>query len=366
MLIQCTKKLLDELKVIPENPEEGDLLLSWHANMVKIGRHKFIVFVNDKNRYAIVLYGLKAKDKKNIGGLFEDAIRGVFQAESIKEEIIERYLKTSSEVAFSKTKERKLVARLNKACESVHFGSDFLDPNSIIQVGMSKWISSMLVGDGKNDYFHPNEQMYKDLVEFSGRAVFETEAFVLKVTLELDRHSVWRRITVPANITFSELHHILQAAFAWQDSHLHDFKIYEKNKDGILRREQASLQLVSDEAALSYNGQVPMENENGLRLKDFLPKKIVYNYDFGDDWKHTIEVERIIHDYSMNHPTCEDGKGNAPPEDVGGEAGFDEFLAIIHDPSHADHDQMKEWGEMQGYVQFDRWDVNWRLKRGWK
>jgi hypothetical protein len=361
MLIQCTKKLLDELKVAPVKPaEEGAPLLSWHANILKIGRHKFMVLVNDKNRYAIVLYGLKAKDRKNIGGLIVNAIREVFQAESIKEEIIDRYLQSSSDFTFAKTKERKLVARLNKACESVHFGADYLDSNSIVQVGMSKWISSLLVGDGKNDYFNPNEQMYQDLEEFAGQSVFETEAFVLKVTLELDRHSVWRKITVPANITFTELHDILQAAFAWQDSHLHDFKIYGENE---LRQDRSYLQLVCDKEALSYEREIPVKMESGLKLRDFLPAKIEYNYDFGDDWKHTIEVERIIHDYSFNYPTCEDGEGSAPPEDVGGEPGFEEFLAMIKDPAHPDHDQMKEWGEMQGYAEFDRRDVNWRLKR---
>ncbi|WP_454098465.1 DUF6933 domain-containing protein [Metabacillus sp. SLBN-84] len=50
MLIQCTKKLLDELKVTPaEQAEEINPILSWHANSIKIGRHKFLVLVNDKN-----------------------------------------------------------------------------------------------------------------------------------------------------------------------------------------------------------------------------------------------------------------------------------------------------------------------------
>jgi pRiA4b ORF-3-like protein len=36
---------------------------------------------------------------------------------------------------------------------------------------------------------------------------------------------VWRRIHVDGNITLRKLHHILQAAFGWTDSHLHDFEI---------------------------------------------------------------------------------------------------------------------------------------------
>ncbi|KZZ83914.1 DUF6933 domain-containing protein [Bacillus sp. SJS] len=169
MLIQCTKKLFDDLKVMPVEQVEGaNPLLSWHANMLKIGRHKFLVLANDKNRYAIVLYGLKARDKNRIKPLIGNAIREVFQAESIDEEIIKEYLSTLPQLTFAKTKDRKLVARLNKACEMVYFGEDYLDMDAIVQVEMSKRISSLLVGDGKGGYFYPNEAMVRDLGEFWG------------------------------------------------------------------------------------------------------------------------------------------------------------------------------------------------------
>lgn len=365
MLIQCTKKLLDELKVDPVPREgEGNPLLSWHANLLKIGRHKFIVLVNDVNRYAIVLYGLKAKEKKNIDNWIQKAIREVFRSESIKEEIIDDYLQAASDVTFAKTKDRKLVSRLNKACESVHFAEKFWAPAEIVQVAMSKWISSLLVGDGKNSYLYPNEEMVKDLEEFAGRPVFETEALVLKVTLEIGQHSVWRRITVPVNITFPQLHQVLQTVFSWQDSHLHTFNIYEKKEDGSMVQDRPSLQLVSDEAAFSFEGTIPMQLEKGIRVKDYLPAVIVYAYDFGDDWRHTIEVERVIDDYTLNYPICEDGEGSAPPEDVGGEPGYEEFLAVIEDPDHPDHEELQEWGRMQGYQNFDIREINRLLKKG--
>ncbi|UAL47131.1 plasmid pRiA4b ORF-3 family protein [Sutcliffiella horikoshii] len=365
MIIQCTKKLFDELKIVPalQEGEETNLLLAWHANFLKIGRHKFIVLVNDKNRYAIVLYGLKAKDKKNFDTLVKEAIREVFQAESIKDEVIENYLQATSAMVYDKTRDRKLVARLNKACEAVHFAEDLWDPSSIVQVEMSKCISSMLVGDGKKDYFNPNEQMYKDLEEFSSQPVFNTEALVLKVTLDLSQHSVWRRITVPAGITFSKLHDVLQTAFSWQNSHIHDFEIFEKRKGSSGWQEKPSLNLVCHEEAFSYQGEVPMKMEDGYKLKDFTGSKIVYNYDFGDDWKHIIEVEDVINDYTVNFPICTDGEGNPPPEDVGGEMGYEVFLSIIKDSKHPDYRQTKEWGEMQGYVEFDKDEVNWQLRK---
>lgn len=45
MLIQCTKKLLDHIKVKPATPEDKAPLFSWHANIITLNRN---VFVNQK------------------------------------------------------------------------------------------------------------------------------------------------------------------------------------------------------------------------------------------------------------------------------------------------------------------------------
>ena len=49
----------------------------------------------------------------------------------------------------------------------------------------------------------------------------------LKVTLKGSKPPIWRRLEVPGNITLAKLHHILQVAMGWTDSHLHSFKIGE-------------------------------------------------------------------------------------------------------------------------------------------
>ncbi|BCB05823.1 plasmid pRiA4b ORF-3 family protein [Bacillus sp. KH172YL63] len=362
MLIQCTKKLLDELKVTPVTEAENvNPLVSWHANIVKNGRYKFLVLVNDQNRYAIVLYGLKAKDRKNIQELIVRAMREVFRGESISDQVIDEYLSGAPDITFAKTKDRKLVARLNKACESVHFAEKYWEPESIVQVKMSRWISSLLVGDGGNSYFSPNEAMYKALEEMTGKPVFDRDALVLKVTLDLQGHSVWRKIRVPANTTFRGLHTAIQAAFGWYDSHLHDFTVYEKRKDGSIT---PSLELVCEEEALTDDCGYPVKMETDYQVKPFLSERIIYTYDFGDNWEHLIELEEVLHDVNSNDPICLDGEGNAPPEDVGSEPGYEQSLSIIQDPAHPEHEEMKEWGKMQGYEEFDLKEINWRMKMG--
>ncbi|MFE7060725.1 plasmid pRiA4b ORF-3 family protein [Sutcliffiella sp. NPDC057660] len=364
MLIQCTKKLLDELKVTPEAPLEVDPLFAWHANVLKLGRKKALVLVNDKNRYVIVLYGLKAKEWKNIDVHIKEAIREVLQAECIKEELIEKFISSSDWMVFSKTKDRTAVARLNNSSEFVYHFGELIDSDSIVQKDLSLKISTLLVGDGKKSYYHPNEALYKELEELSGQPVFHTEAVQLKVTLELRNHKVWRRIIVPTNITFSKLHEVLQAAFGWQNYHLHDFLIFPPSSVQnvvALHQNKPVVHLVCTKEAFQYQGEIPMKMETGVKLSDYLPSQILYNYDFGDDWTHKIEVEKVIENHDQNRPVCLAGQGSTPPEDVGGEPGYELFLQIIQDKKHPDHEYMMEWGEDQGYEGFNLDEVNWRL-----
>nr|WP_237438484.1 plasmid pRiA4b ORF-3 family protein [Pseudalkalibacillus hwajinpoensis] len=141
------------------------------------------------------------------------------------------------------------------------------------------------------------------------------------------------------------------------NSHLHDFMIYSTEN------EQPLVNLVSSTHDFEFQGETPMLLESGKKLSDYLPSQMVYTYDYGDYWVHMIEVEKIIETAHSNVPLCLDGEGNAPPEDVGGESGLEEFLHIIRDPNHPDYEHMMNWGLSQGYEPFDRDEVNFWLKK---
>jgi len=372
MLIQCTKKLLDQLNIKPESQVDEDPLFSWHANLITVDRRKAVVLVNDNNRYAIVLHGLKAKDFLRLEEHILQAICETLRDEEIKNEIIDQFINSSREITYAKTKNRSMVARMNKACEILYYYKELMEDDSIYKTSISIKASRYLVSDGKNNYIRPHEEMYKDLEAFTGKSIFGSKAVVLRVTLDLEMHNVWRKIVIPVNMTFSDLHEIIQVAFGWRNYHLHEFYIYndEKsgsylsinhcgyNKDGF----KPIVNLVCTEEALDYENDVPMKFEKGIKLLEYIPAKIKYNYDFGDNWQHYIEVEKIIDDYGKNYPVCLDGEGDTPPEDVGGESGYEEFLWIMADKKHPEYMNMVKWGMMQGYKDFDIKMVNSMLK----
>ncbi len=55
---------------------------------------------------------------------------------------------------------------------------------------------------------------------------------------------------------------------------------------------------------------------------------MVYSYDFGDDWRHDIVVEKIVPaEPGVAYPRCTGGRRDAPPEDCGGNWVFNEQFA---------------------------------------
>lgn len=373
MLIQCTKKLLNQLKVKPEPGIEEEALFSWHTNIITVNRRKTVVLVNDKNRYSIVLYGLKAKDLKEFDQHIREAVRRTLEEEYIKDDLVEKFINNSGDIVYAKTRNRSLVSRMNESCRLVEFYSELLDESSIYQPALSKSISQMMVGDGEGGYIDPNEEFYQDLEALSGENIFSCQAAVIMISLALEKEKVWRRLVVPVNISFAKLHQVIQAAFGWKDYHLHEFYIYGEEKTDISNINHSGYHkdglrpiicLIGSEEDLEYQDDyVKMKLEKGIRLSKYLPARIKYNYDFGDNWQHYLEVEEIIDDYSYNYPQCLTGEGNTPPEDVGGKYGYQKFLEIIADPDHPDYDSMMDWGQSQGYKEFDLEEVNKAIKR---
>ncbi len=163
------------------------------------------------------------------------------------------------------------------------------------------------------------------------RTPTESTAHQLKVTLRWSSPPIWRRIVVPSDIDLGSLHTILQVVMPWTDSHLHQFEV--KGQRFSTRSFELDDRETADEDATELRAVAP---RRGSRL--------VYEYDFGDDWKHDIVVEKV-REATGEGPlvSCLDGAGACPPDDCGGMGGYEDLLAAVSDADHPDHDQMLEW-----------------------
>ncbi len=64
------------------------------------------------------------------------------------------------------------------------------------------------------------------------------EVYVIKVTLLGTSPPVWRRISVPRELTLRNLHRTLQTVMGWTNSHLHQSLLcFESSPDQTNRQE---------------------------------------------------------------------------------------------------------------------------------
>ena len=155
----------------------------------------------------------------------------------------------------------------------------------------------------------------------------------LKITLDDMTPAILRRVEVPFDIRLDRLHLTVQAAMGWTDSHLYEIRA----GDVSFSTPDPDADWVDD-----------FLDARKARLDDILEdagtKKLVYLYDFGDGWEHTITIERITDlEPGVLYPRLIEVRGRCPPEDCGGAVGYAELLEAITDPKHERHTELTEW-----------------------
>ena len=177
--------------------------------------------------------------------------------------------------------------------------------------------------------------------------------YEIKITLKDIKPEIWRRVIVPRDITLGHLHRVIQIVMGWEDCHLHEFMIGRKRYGPLM-----------DDP---FSFDEPPVNEDIVHLNGVAkPKaKFDYHYDFGDDWRHEIHIEREVEATPVKRQVrCIAGEYACPPEDSGGPFHYPELMRILSDPQHEEHDRMQEWiGEDFDPLHFDPTSVNRRLSR---
>lgn len=155
--------------------------------------------------------------------------------------------------------------------------------------------------------------------------------FQMKVILRDIEPEIWRSILIPGAVTLDKLHKILQILMGWESGHLYSFSIGD-SEYGVPNAEF--------DTDFYDSRRVKLEKAVGRK------KKFIYLYDFGDNWEHEIRVEKMLKgDKGQSCAVCLGGERACPPEDVGGTGGYEDFLAACFDPSHEEHEDIREWAE---------------------
>jgi Plasmid pRiA4b ORF-3-like protein len=173
------------------------------------------------------------------------------------------------------------------------------------------------------------------------------QIYQLKIQLKGSKPPIWRRIQVSGRITLAELHPVILASMGWYGGHMYAFWVGESqygDPDPEL--------FLLDAGKLTLAGAV---RKAGPRLS--------YDYDFGDDWEHSVAVEKTLPAESgVVYPCCLAGRRACPPEDCGGIDGFYELLDALADPAHPEREWAQERiGEGYDPAELDLDWINTRL-----
>lgn len=185
--------------------------------------------------------------------------------------------------------------------------------------------------------------------------------YCLRVELADVEPLIWRRIEVPGDMPLDDLHGVLQIAFGWEFAHLHAFQVGKRmfeppSPGGDL---------------FGFRGESDsVEEYLGATVASLLPRtrsEALYIYDFGDEWIHTIIVEKISPAESDGFvPRAIDGKRAGPPEDTGGAYGYMEKLEILQSEKGDDVDELREWFGDFDPEKFDIDAINSQLQQAFQ
>ena len=175
------------------------------------------------------------------------------------------------------------------------------------------------------------------------------QVYQFKISLDYAPVKIWRRILIPDNYTFWDFHVAIQSAMGWLDEHLHLFSL----KNPITQKSSMiELQTEDDDEPPFLSGKMEKFQERTQFVANWftpLNKKGKYTYDFGDNWDHTLTLEKILpKERGKRYPVCIAGKGLCPPENCGGIGGYELLLEAISDPKHEEHENFWKWLEGMG------------------
>jgi hypothetical protein len=154
----------------------------------------------------------------------------------------------------------------------------------------------------------------------------------VRIDLKGTKPPLWRRLELASDLFLDQVHEIIQVAFGWTDSHLHQFGSGPEHHGPGTEYYLCPFQVEEGETG------IPDED---VRLDEVLVDagdKLFYDYDFGDGWEHVIKLEAVLPQRQGSRPraVCAAGRRNGPAEDCGGVYAY-ELISVAADPGNPDH-----------------------------
>lgn len=149
------------------------------------------------------------------------------------------------------------------------------------------------------------------------------ERVVVKVFTYGIQPKITRAFSISTSVNFLELSDTIQAAMGWQNKHPHEFR-HGKGKRLVDVIGPVGLQ---DQTLGDFQDELKLTVADYMGRKR-LPLRILYRYDFDDEWIHEVVFDkREEGEEGEAPPKMIAGERACPPEDFGGSFQFMQALA---------------------------------------
>lgn len=201
---------------------------------------------------------------------------------------------------------------------------------------------------------------------------------------------MWRRFQVVNNITMARLGYILMTLFEMQASHLFRIEVpFRENLSTSIRERMGDkeynqlfaddpfndievngiFEIITDDTYLYRDEDEKVYDMTEHKLKHVITQplsKLVFVYDFGDNWIVDVTLERIFKDDGLPGrflPRVLEGEGYGIIEDCGGVGGLEDLAKAFKKRKGKQYNTYREWLGLNDLdlERFDINDMNFRL-----
>lgn len=372
MIFRLSQKLNTKLKTgkLATLPLNENPYADWSCHVFTVDRKQYVILCNTASMYSCVM---PAKGLTSGRRFTEAALRaiGEFMTNDGEHAAYQKFIAASADtITFAKALNRSVTGSMNElimaAKQEISWGEETSDS---VGFYLNDFILSALATKEDRDYGKPKDAFQllaskgtpmrqpsqttknagttesAERSKSGGPIPASQRVYQFKITLLRFDPPIWRRIQVK-NCSLDRLHEHIQDAMGWENMHLHQFTIQGDcygNPAYIREAPNGDPSIDSTETKIS-----DILPENGRRFR------FIYEYDFGDEWRHEILFERCIQvEKGQKYPLCIAGKMACPPEDIGGVWGYAEFLDATIDPRGTRFEGRTEWLSSVDPEEFD-------------
>jgi len=385
MIIRLATELGAKIHVQPQVvlPLDPHPLADWSARGFTSDRVRYVLVTNTVSLFSVVFYGKGVTDSHVFLGDFLRMLREVTKDLGMAA-IHERFIApTTGSILFSKALNRSITGSMNDLAQNAafHLADRDVSPFDVslrlnqIPMGalnmenplerFATFANQAIALDATNPDAPETDKMaggpaphdpgvtrrtgsrraigltLEPTTPFGRRLSF-AKVYQFKITLNGTDPVVWRRIQVPGSYSFWDLHCAITDAFGWLDYHLHLFTVEDPNNGATVRfgipdEDGGDVDFLGYETLPGWKTRIS-------RFFTVIRAKAEYEYDFGDGWRHSVELEGILpKEAGAVYPRCLDGANACPPEDCGGTGGYEDFKQSLRDPGAEDRRELLEW-----------------------